>query len=59
MKTSSRENEIIEKLFSILTELDARESTNNCVVSELISRDWIELCDDAIELLEQLKSKKV
>lgn len=55
MEQNSRESKIIEKLFRILTELDARESSCNCVVSELISKSWIELCDDAIELFEQLK----
>lgn len=51
----SKESEIIEKLFRILTELDARESSCNCVISELIGASWVKLCDDAIELLEQLK----
>lgn len=44
----------IDKLFSILTEIDARDG-GNCVVSELINKSWVELCDDAIELLKSLK----
>lgn len=56
METNSKESKIIENLFRILTELDARESSCNCVISELINKNWGELCDDAIELLEQLKS---
>ena len=46
--------QIIEKLFSILTEIDARDD-GNCVVSELLDKSWAELCDDAIELLKSLK----
>lgn len=51
----SRENKIIEELFRILTELDARESSGNCVIPELTGVGWVGLCDNAIRLLEQLK----
>ena len=47
--------EIIEKLYLILEELDARETSCNCVVVGLISKSWVELCDNAIELFKQLK----
>ena len=46
---------IIERLFRILTELDARESGGNCVCRELTGTSWIELCDEAIELLKELR----
>lgn len=47
---------IINKLFYILEELDARDCSNNCVVSKLVDKSWIELCDDGIKLFEQLKA---
>ena len=46
---------LIEQLFQILTELDARENSNNFVVQELIDASWVELCDKAIKRLEHLK----
>ena len=49
------EKDIIEVVFCILTELDARENGGNCVLDELIPKGWNELCDDAISLLSQLK----
>lgn len=49
---------IINKLFQIFTELDARESSNNCIVPELAVRSWDELLDDAIGLIEQLRGGK-
>jgi hypothetical protein len=45
----------IDQLLEIVTELDARNCSNNCVIPELIGKSWSELCDDAIELLEQIK----
>lgn len=48
-------NEKIGELMNIILELDARESTNNCVFQELIDKSWNELCDRAIELFNQLK----
>lgn len=44
----------IEKLFNIITELDARESSNNVVSYQ--DATWNELCDMAIEYLKELKS---
>ena len=46
---------IIEQWFHILTELDARERSNNCVISCLQSFSWNELCGMATKLFEQLK----
>lgn len=48
-------SKMIEKLFIILTELDSRENSFNCVISELIGKSWDELCNDAIILFENLK----
>ena len=42
----------IEKLFSILTELYARETNGNILMPE---KGYIELCDNAIELFHDLK----
>lgn len=47
--------EKINKLFEILTELHAREVSSNCVIRELSNKGWKELCDNAIELLEEIK----
>ena len=47
--------EKINKVFEILTELHAREVSSNCVIRELQSKGWKELCDDAIELLKEIK----
>ena len=50
------ENEkMLDELNLIIIELYAREVSNNCVVSELQSKGWIELCDRGIELFKQLK----
>lgn len=45
----------IEQLFSILTELDARNQSNNCVVSGLTGVNWDDLCDEGITLLKSIK----
>ena len=46
---------IIEQLFIVVTELDARECSNNCptCMSEF---SWDDLCDMGINLFEQLKA---
>ena len=46
---------IIDQLFLILTELDARERSNNCPTTCLRGISWDGLCDMCIDLLEQLK----
>ena len=49
--------EIIEKLYTLVTELDARESSFNCVTDSLIGISWNRLCDMGIDLLVQLKDQ--
>ena len=46
---------IIDRLFSVITELDARQSSNNCVSIDYLFMDWSDLCKEAIDLLEQIK----
>ena len=46
----------INTLFRIVSELDAREFSNNCVVPELQALSWNELCDRGIELLQEIKN---
>ena len=46
---------IIDTLYNVLTELDARECSNNCVVEDLIAVSWNDLCDKGIELFQRLK----
>ena len=46
---------IIDRLYLILAELDARESGGNCIIRELLAKGWDELCDEGISLFEQLK----
>lgn len=45
------------KLLKVATELDARETTSNCVIRDLQIFGWKELCDYGIELLKQLKNE--
>lgn len=49
-------DKILDELNLIVMELYAREVSNNCVVSELQGKGWIELCDRGIELFKQLKA---
>lgn len=46
---------IIDKIYDIIIELDARECSNNCVAVGLLDKSWTELCEEAIELLKQIK----
>lgn len=43
---------IIEELFVIMTDIDAR----NCSANALSDLSWDELCDRGIDLLNQLKA---
>ena len=43
------------ELLEIATELESRESTNNCVIRRLIGTYWLDLCDRGIEILNKLK----
>ena len=45
---------IINKLFDIVTELDARNIGGNCVIPELGGVGWTELCEMGIELFDNL-----
>lgn len=47
---------MIDDLYDIAVELDARETSNNCVVDRLQQFGWDELCDKGIEILEKLKT---
>lgn len=49
------ERDILVKLFTIILEIDARTTSNNCVNMELLDKSFIQLCDDAIEILKKLK----
>lgn len=51
------EEQIIDMLYHIVIELDARNSVSNCVNPELLSYGWNNLCDKGIELFQQLKEK--
>ena len=47
--------EIIEKLFEILTELDARNTSANEVVPNLQGVSWGKLCHQGQDLFRQLE----
>lgn len=49
------ERKIIEQLFCVITELDARDCGSNSVISEYHNTSWNNLCDIGIELFKQLK----
>lgn len=51
----NKQQGIIDTLYNVLTELDARECSNNCVVEDLIAVSWNDLCDKGIELFQRLK----
>ena len=52
---STDTEDIINKVFEILTELHAREVSSNCVIQHLQHKGWTELCNDAIELLKEIE----
>ncbi len=47
--------EKINEVFEIMTELHAREVSGNCVIRNLQGKGWKELCNDAIELLKEIR----
>lgn len=49
------EGEIIEKLFKVMTEFDARWFSSNSVIQEYQGAGWKELCDIGIDLFRRLK----
>lgn len=46
---------MLDAIYNIAVELDARETTSNCVVGDLINLSWVEVCDKGIEILTKLK----
>lgn len=56
VKTMLEKEVTLDKLYNIVVELDARETSNNCVVDNLQQFGWNELCDKGIEILEKLKT---
>ena len=48
---------MLDDLYNIAVELDARETTSNCVVDSLVSLSWDEVCDKGIEILQKLKGR--
>lgn len=49
------ESKIIEQLFDIVTELDARDCSSNSIISDLHGVSWDTLCDMGINLFNRLK----
>ena len=47
----------VEELFDVFTEIEARYSSNNLVISKYENLSWIELCNKGIELLEKLRDE--
>lgn len=50
-------DELIDELIDIAIELHARETSNNCVHTELLDKSWTELCERAIEILKIIGGK--
>lgn len=48
-------DKIIDELFLVMTELDARNCSSNSVIEKYQGTYWKELCDIGIKLLEVLK----
>ena len=42
-------------VLDMVEELHAREISNNCIHEDFTAVSWEELCEDAIELLEEIK----
>lgn len=47
--------DVIENLFLIIHELDARYHSSNLVISKLESKTWNNLCEEGIKLFERIK----
>lgn len=59
MKTREKKKQVkekTEKLIDISVELNARLNTNDCANNDLLNFGWIELCEYAIRLLNEIKS---
>lgn len=48
-------NTLIKELEQILTELDARENTNNCIYGKFYGISWDQLCGEGIAILEEMR----
>ena len=55
MNITLTNEDILNQLQDIVTELDARELSFNLVISSLERYSWKELCNKGIELLETLR----
>ena len=53
--TREEVDKIINELFDIVEEFDARNISCNSVFEKFHGTGWIELCDKGIKLFEQLK----
>jgi hypothetical protein len=49
------EVELIDKLFQLVEELEARSISANSIFEELHGVSWINVCDRGIKLFEELK----
>ena len=45
------------ELLKVATELDSRETSNNCIVAWFQGVSWVDLCDRGIEILKLLKGE--
>ena len=55
MDTKGKRLRMLDELYDIVTEIDARETGSNCVIPQLQEVGWDELFDRGIEVLKQLK----
>lgn len=46
-----------DELCKVITEIDSRYVTNNLIYSEYQELSWVELCNKAIKLLEELRGE--
>lgn len=51
----SNEQLIIEELYEILVELEARELGANMVIEKYFGKSWLDLCEHGIKLFRRLK----
>lgn len=51
----TEESKLTAELLDLATELDARETSFNSVISGLHGVSWIALCDRGIEILTKLR----
>ena len=49
------QQQMLDQLYNVAVELDARHTSSNCVVGELIPLSWDEVCDLGINILQRLK----